>query len=145
MHILSEHTRAQFDYAVLETFEAGIELLGTEVKSVKESRMNLAGSYVLITHGEAWLLNADIPAYQIKNAPENYSPSRSRRLLLRKEELRMLGSKLHEKGLSLIPLKAYLKRGIIKIEIGLVRSRKTKDKRELLKSRAHRREMRAEK
>jgi len=144
MHILSEHRRAKFDYAILKTFEAGIELLGTEVKSVKESRMNLAGTYVHVRGGEAWLLNADIPAYQPKNAPKDYVPLRSRRLLLRKEEIRSLEGKLHEKGLSLIPLKAYLKRGIIKLEIGLVRNKKTRDKRETLKKAAHLREMRRE-
>ena len=142
MHALSENRRAKFDYEILETFEAGIELLGTEVKSVKESRINLAGSYALVREGGAWLINADIPAYQPKNAPQDYDPKRSRRLLLHKEEIKGLAGKLHEKGLSLLPLQAYLKHGIIKLELGLGRSRKKHDKRELLKARAAGREMR---
>ncbi len=145
MKILSENRRARFDYEVLETFEAGIELLGTEVKSAKESRVNLSGSHAVIRGGEAWLLNADIPPYQPKNAPEDYDPKRTRRLLLHQSEIKSLTGKLHEKGLALVPLLAYLKNGLIKIELGLAKSRKKRDKREVLKKRAHEREMRVEK
>ncbi len=142
MKAVSENRRARFDYAIEETFEAGVELLGTEVKSIKEGRINLAGSYVVIRKNEAWLLNADIPPYQPKNAPPDYDPKRSRRLLLRREEIRRLEGKLHEKGLSLLPLRAYLKNGLVKIEVGLGKSRKRADKREVIKKRASEREMR---
>lgn len=142
MKILSENRRARFDYDILETYEAGIELLGTEVKSAKGGRFTLRGSYAVIRGGEAWLLNAEIPPYQPKNAPGDYDSKRTRRLLLRQSEIKGLIGKLHEKGLSLLALKAYLKRGLIKIELGLGRSRKGHDKREVLTKRAHEREMR---
>lgn len=142
MKVLSENRRAGFDYDIQEKYEAGIELLGTEVKSVKQGRLNLASSYGVIRGGEAWLLNADIPAYQPKNAPPDYDPKRSRRFLLRKSEIKNLLGKLHEKGLSLLPLKAYLKNGMVKIELGLGKSRKKHDKREVIKKKAARREMR---
>lgn len=141
--IITTNKRAYFDYEILETYEAGIELLGFEVKSIKTGRINLAGSYVLINKNEAWLLNTDIPPYQPKNTPEDYNPKRTRRLLLRKIEIDNLIGKTHEKGLTLIPLKVYTKgRGIIKLEIGLGKSRKKKDKRDLLKKREDKKEMR---
>lgn len=141
--IITTNKRAYFDYEILETYEAGIELLGFEVKSIKTGRINLAGSYVLINKNEAWLLNTDIPPYQPKNTPEDYNPKRTRRLLLRKLEINNLIGKTHEKGLTLIPLKVYTKgRGRIKLEIGLGKSRKKKDKRDLLKKREDKKEMR---
>lgn len=143
MSIYAENRRARFDYDILDTYEAGMELLGTEVKSVKAGKLNLSGTYAVIRGGEAWLLNADIPAYQPKNAPPDYDSKRSRRLLLNKSEIRELTGKLHEKGLSLLALKAYPKKNMIKIELGLGRSRKKKDKREAIKKRAHAREMRS--
>src|SRR3989344_5995193 len=100
MKVLSENRRARFDYDIIETYEAGIELIGTEVKSVKQNRLNLAGSYGIIRENEAWLLNADIPPYQPKNAPPDYDSKRSRRLLLHEKEIKALTGKLHEKGLS---------------------------------------------
>lgn len=142
MGFLSENRKARFDYEIIDTFEAGIELLGTEVKSAKEGRLNLSGSYAIIRNGQARLLNADIPAYQPKNAPKDYDPKRTRRLLLHADEIKNLTGKLQEKGLSLLPLNAHLKKGIIKIELGLGRARKKHDKREVLKKRAHEREMR---
>lgn len=145
MKILSENRRARFDYEILESFEAGLELIGQEVKSIKGGRCNLSSSYGIIKNGEAWLLNAEIPAYQPKNAPTDYESSRSRRLLLHQSEIVKLTGRLHEKGLSLIPIKAYLKRNMIKIELGLARSRKKQDKREYLKKREAQKEIRKEK
>lgn len=139
---LAENRRARFDYDILEKYEAGLELSGQEVKSAKAGRMNLAGSYAVIRGGEAWLLNAHLPPYQPKNAPTDYEPARTRRLLLRREEIKDLLGRLHEKGLSLLPLRAYVKRGLVKLELGLGRSRKSKDKREVLKKRSVEREMR---
>ncbi len=141
---LAENRRARFDYELLETFEAGISLTGQEVKSVKLGQMQLAGSYAVLRGGELWLLNASIPAYQPKNAPADYEPQRSRRLLLRREELATLAGRTKEKGLSLIALRAYAKKGKIKIAIALGRSRKKSDKRELLKKRTTLREIRKE-
>lgn len=142
MQDLAENRRARFDYEILETLEAGAELLGLEVKSVRAGRMNLGGSYAVIRGGELWLLNADIPPYQPGNTPKDYDSKRSRRLLLHKEELKGLIGKLHEKGLTLVPLRAYSKKNIIKIELGIARSRRKGDKREVLKKRAVEREMR---
>src|SRR3989344_7359202 len=102
MKELAENRRAKFDYEITETFEAGIELLGTEVKSVKNARINLGGSYAIIRKGEAWLIGADIPAYQPKNAPLDYDSKRSRRILLHSEQIKSLTGALKEKGLSLI-------------------------------------------
>lgn len=133
---LTENRRAAFDYDILETYEAGLELSGREVKSVKDGKMQISGSYALIRGGEAWLLNAVVPPYQPKNTPPDYNPARNRRLLLHKKEIKELSGRLHEKGLSLLPLRVYLKGELIKIELGLGRRRKKHDKRELLKKRA---------
>jgi len=141
MHILAENRRALFDYEILETYEAGIALRGFETKSVKQGRMNLVGSYAVIRGGNALLIGADIPPYQTKNTPREYDPKATRKLLLHRNEIRHLAGKLHEKGLALIAIRAYLKKNLIKLELGLGRARKKSDKRELLKKRAAEREM----
>ena len=142
--IITTNKRAYFDYEILETYEAGIELLGFEVKAIKNNRINLAGSYVVIRNNEAWLINADIPAYQPKNAPIDYDSKRTRRLLINKSEITSFIGKIHEKGLTLLPLKVYTKskKNLIKIEIGLARSKKKADKREIIKKREIQREIR---
>ena len=142
--IITTNKRAYFDYEILETYEAGIELLGFEVKAIKNSRINLAGSYVVIRNNEAWLINADIPAYQPKNAPVDYDSKRTRRLLIKKLEIKSFIGRIQEKGLTLLPLKVYTKskKNLIKIEIGLARSRKKADKREIIKKREIQREIR---
>ncbi len=140
MPIITTNKRAYFDYEILETYEAGIELKGYEVKSVKNGRINLAGSYAIIRGNEIWLLNADIPAYQPKNAPPDYDSKTTRRLLLKKLEIKNLIGRIHEQGLTLIPLKVYTKKRKIKLEIGLAKSRKKFDKRELIKKREIKRE-----
>src|SRR3989344_4728247 len=142
MTIYSTNKRARFDYAILETCEAGIELLGFEVKAIRSGRMNLSGSYAVVKNNQLWLLNADIPPYQPKNTSSEYSPKRTRRLLLRKEELKELVGKTHEKGLTLLPLKVYNKDRFIKIEIGLGKHKKKTDKREAIKKRDVEREIR---
>ncbi len=141
MKTLAENRRARFDYEILEKFEAGVELMGQEVKSIKMGRINLSSSYAVIKNNEAWLLNADLPAYQPKNAPQDYDPKRTRRLLLHRSEIKNLTGRLHEKGLSLIPLNAHLKKNLIKIELGLCRSRRKQDKREVLKKRTTQKEI----
>lgn len=135
MGILETNRRAVFDYDILETYEAGIELRGFEVKSVRAGRMNLAGSFAVIRNGEAWLLNTDIPPYQAKNTPADYNPTRSRRLLLKKAEIRELIGKTAQKGLTLIPLRVYTKGPRIKAAIGLARRKKKYDKRERIRER----------
>lgn len=141
MNVLAENKKARFDYETLETFEAGIELLGQEVKSIRDGRMQLAGSYGIIRDNEIWLLNAQIPPHQPKNASDEYDPSRTRRLLLHRKEIKSLIGKLNEKGLSLIPMTAFEKKGLVKISLSLCRSRKAHDKRDLLKKRTVQREM----
>lgn len=144
MPIITTNKRAYFDYEILETLEAGIELKGFEVKAIKTGRINLAGAFAIIKNNQIWLLNADIPAYQPKNAPIDYDSKRTRRLLLNKSEIKNLIGRTQEKGLTLTPLKVYTKgeNGKIKIEIGLAKSRKKADKRELIKKRDMKREFR---
>jgi len=138
---LAENRRARFDYEIGASFEAGIELLGHEVASVKRGRLELAGSYVIIRGGEAWVVNAKIAPYQPKNIRQEYDPARPRRLLLRREELRELAGKLDGKSWSLLPLRAYAKKGLVKLELGLGRPKKTRDKREAIKKRDTEREL----
>jgi SsrA-binding protein len=153
MAVLAENRRAYHDYEILEKYEAGIQLAGFEVKSARLGRMNLAGAYAVIRssagsglspsassgHGakEAWLLNADIPSYQSANTPPGYESSRTRKLLLKKSEIKELIGKLSQKGLTFLPLRVYTKgkQNLIKIELGLARGRKMRDKRELIKKR----------
>ncbi len=142
MSSIAENRRAHFDYEIKETHEAGIELRGYEVKSAKAGHFQIAGARVLIRGGEAWLVNSHIPPYQPKNTPEGYEEDRARRLLLTKDEIKSFSGKLQEKAQFLIPLRAYLKSGFIKVELGLGRTKKKSDKREVLKKRAHEREMR---
>ncbi len=144
--VITTNKRAYFDHEILETFEAGIELKGFEVKSIKNGRINVAGSYVVLRESQFWLLGTDIPAYQPKNAPEDYDSKRTRRLLLKNNEIKELIGRTQEKGLTLLPLKVYTKgkSNLIKIEIGLAKSRKKADKRELLKKRDAMREIRNE-
>jgi len=117
-------------------------LAGFETKSVKDGRMNLGGSYVIIRGEEAWLINADIPGYQPKNTPKNYEPTKIRKLLLKKDEIKTLIGKTKESGLTIIPLRAYIKGQRIKLEIGLASHKKGKDKREMIKKRDTDREIR---
>lgn len=141
MKDLAENRRARFDYEILDTYEAGIELLGLEVKAVKTGRGNLTGSFAVVKNNEVFLLNANIPAYQPKNAPKDYDPLRSRKLLLKKSEIKELLGKTAQKGLTLIPLKMYNKNGRVKLLLGLARHKKTGDKRETIKRRETEREM----
>ena len=135
MPSLATNPRARYDYSILETFEAGLVLAGYEVKSVKNGRMSLKGSYVTIKNEEVWLINALIPAYQPKNMPEYYDPTRTRKLLLRKKEIKSLIGKIKQKGLTLVPLRVYTKHNRIKLEFGLGQGRKKIDKREKIKQR----------
>lgn len=144
MTILAENRKAYYNYQILEKFEAGISLLGQEVKSLKTRGVNLAGSYVVIKDEEIFWIGAKIPPYQPKNAPANYEAERSRKLLLQKEEIKRLIGKSKEKGLTLMPLKVYTKRGRIKLEFGVAKGKKKTDKRELIKKRQTEREIQRE-
>jgi len=138
--VFAKNKRAYFDYEILERYEAGIELFGFEVKAVKTGHISLKGAFVIIKDGEAFLVNATIPPYQPNNTPKDYDPSRTRKLLLKKSEIKSLIGKQKQKGLTLVPLKAYNKRGKIKIEIGLAKAKKKFDKREKIKEREFERE-----
>ena len=135
MATFAENKKAYYNYQILEKFEAGIVLIGQEVKSIKLGRVNLAGSYVVKKDNEAYLIGCNIPPYQPKNAPPDYNPERSRKLLLKKLEIKYLIGKSKQKGLTLAPLKMYTKSGKIKLEFGIARGKKKKDRRELLKKR----------
>ncbi|MGC8776133.1 MAG: SsrA-binding protein SmpB [Minisyncoccia bacterium] len=134
MHIINENKKAYFDYEIYEKFQAGIELYGFEAKSAKLGRFNIIGSYALTKNNELWLINSNIEPFQPNNTPQNYDPKRNRKLLLRKSEIKYLIGKLNQKFM-LIPLKVYLKNNLIKIELGLAKTRKKIDKRELIKKR----------
>ena len=144
MKQLAENKKAYYNYEILEKFEAGLVLTGQEVKSIKSGRINLAGSYVVLKDEEAFLLNANVPAYQPKNAPQNYDTNRLRKLLLNKSEIKYLIGKSQQKGLTLLPLRVYTKRARIKLEFGLARGRKRASKKELLKKRDTAREIERE-
>jgi SsrA-binding protein len=135
MKTIQENRRARFDYIVLETFEAGIALFGFEVKSVKNGRINLAGSFAVPQDNEFWLLNADIPPYQPKNTPADYDQKRSRRLLLKRDEIEELLGKIKSANLTVVPLRVYAKRGLVKVELALAKPKKKGDKRESIKKR----------
>jgi SsrA-binding protein len=126
----------------LEKFEAGISLIGQEVKSLKTRGVNLSGNYVVMKNSEVFWIGAHISPYQPKNAPSNYNPERSRKLLLKKEEIKYLVGKTKQKGLTLIPLKLYIKNGKIKLEFGIAKGKKKFDKREIIKKREVEREIR---
>ncbi len=132
---LIENRKAYHDYEILEKLEAGLELKGFEVKALKSGRGSLIGSHVIIRGGEAYIVGMDIPPYQPKNTPENYDSQRTRRLLLKKKEINYLSGKSPQKGLTLVPLEIYNKKGLIKISFGIGRGLKKYDKRERIKER----------
>ncbi len=136
MKIYAKNKKAYFDYEILEKFKAGIVLIGTEVKSIKTGHISLKGSYVVIDKNqEVWLISAEIPAYQPRNAPKDYISSRSRKLLLKKMEIQYLIGKSKQKGLTLVPLMVYTEKAKIKIEFAVARGKKKVDKRESIKKR----------
>ena len=145
MENLAENKKAYFDYNILEKFEAGLALLGTEVKSIRAGHMGLKGAYVVIDqNGEVFLVGANISAYQPKNAPEDYRPDRSRKLLLRKREIDYLIGKAHQKGLTFVPLRAYNNKGRIKLEFGIGKGKREFSKKESIKNRDVKREIERE-
>jgi len=138
----AENRKARFDYEIIEKYETGIELLGSEVKSVRGGQMSLEGAFVIVRGGEAFLINANVPAYQAKNAPKDYDPLRNRRLLLTKKEINELAGNDKNRSLTIVPISVYNKGRKIKVEIALVKGKKKFDKRETTKKRETDREIR---
>ena len=136
--------RAKFDYEILETLEAGISLLGTEVKSIRAGQGKLEGGYVLIRGNEAFLVGISIPAFQKKNVGAGYDPERPRKLLLTQKELVLLEQKSEKQGLTIVPIKCYNKGKNIKLEIAIVRGKKKRDKRQSIKERDTKRDIERE-
>jgi SsrA-binding protein len=139
--VLAENRQARFNYEILETHEAGIELLGTEVKAVKGGQANLRDAYGIVRKGQIMLLNMYIPPHRTTSVYFNHEPTRTRRLLLHKDEIRKLIAEVQQKGLTLIPLKIYQKEGWIKVDLAVVRNKKLHDKREDVKKRDDKREI----
>ncbi|MBI4022025.1 MAG: SsrA-binding protein SmpB [Candidatus Andersenbacteria bacterium] len=135
MKVLSDNRRARHDYEVLETFEAGLSLLGTEVKSAKAGNVSLRGAFVTVQGNEAYLINATIPPWQVQNAPADYDATRSRKLLLKASELKYLAGSRKTQGLTIIPLRLYAKGPRVKLLIALARGRKRWRKKQILKER----------
>ncbi len=138
---LIEHKKARLDYEILEEFEAGLELLGTEVKSLRQKQGKLEGAHVIIRGGEAYVTGMSIPPYQPANVGKDYDPARTRRLLLTKKEIANLQAVEGQKGLTIVPLSIYTKGAKLKLKIGAARGRKKYDKRAVLKERDTKREM----
>ncbi|PSB07428.1 SsrA-binding protein [filamentous cyanobacterium CCP2] len=139
--IIADNRQARFQYEILETYEAGMELRGTEVKSIRQGKVNLRDGYALIRNEEAWLHNVHISPHDTAGQIFNHDPRRTRKLLLHAQEIRKLIGQVEQKGLTLVPLKLYLKRGWVKVTLGLARGKKLHDKREDLKRKQAKREI----
>ena len=137
---LAENRKARHDYTVLETIECGIVLTGTEVKSVRHGEVSLAGAFAVVYGDELWLQGADIAAYKFGNR-FNHEPKSRRKLLVHKKEVLDLRQKTEAKGLTLVPLKVFLKHGKVKVDLGVCRGKQLHDKRDALKKKDLRREM----
>ena len=138
--MITVNRQAYHDYEVERTIEAGISLVGTEIKSIRDGKVNLRGSYAIARKGELWLENAHIAVYEQGNR-YNHEPMRNRKLLLHRREIKQLLMRVETKGLTLVPLKLYLKGGKAKIELGLCRGRKLYDKRDAITERDVKREI----
>src|SRR5262245_63023222 len=137
---IATNRRARHEYSILETYEAGLVLRGTEVKSLRAGLVNFKDSYATVRNGEIWLLGCHINPYS-HGTDANHDPERDRKLLMHSREISRLTGKVAERGLTLIPLKLYFKAGRAKVEIGLARGRKLHDKRSAIREREVRREM----
>lgn len=140
MKTIAINKRAGFDYEISEKFTAGIVLTGHETKSVKMGHCDIVGARAAIKDNEIYLIGTNIPSFQPLNAPKDYDPTRTRKLLLKKEEIKYLAGKL-QSGLTLVPLKIYTNHGFVKVELGLGKIRKKHDKREVIKKREAEREI----
>lgn len=136
---IAVNRKARHEFAILQTFEAGIVLVGTEVKSLREGKANLVDSYAIIKNNEVWLLSLHISEYKQGNI-NNHIPTRDRKLLLNRSEIRKLIGKTKEKGLTLVPLRLYFRNGKVKVELALAKGKKVYDKREDIAKRDYQRE-----
>ncbi len=128
---ITVNRKARHEYTIIQTYEAGIVLQGTEVKSLRMAKANLVDSYAIVKDGEVWLVGTHISIYD-QGSINNHEPTRTRKLLLNKNEIRKLIGKVKEKGLTLIPLRLYFKNGKVKVELALVKGKKSYDKREAI-------------
>lgn len=138
--VLAVNKKANFDYAIEETIEAGIVLKGTEIKSIRKGKVQLRDAFILIRNNEAWLSNMHISPYEQGNI-HNHDPVRVRKLLLHKKQIASLAGTMKEQGYSIIPLKMYIKNGFAKVLIGVGKGKKLYDKRQDLKEKEHKRDM----
>lgn len=138
-----DNKKVGFNYEIIEKIEAGIELFGFEVKSIKKNQGSLEGAYIIVRGGEAYIMNMTIPPYQEKNTPKGYEPRRNRRILLTKKEIAKL-SDIETDGLTIVPISLYNKGNLIKVSIAVVRGKKKYDKRETIKQRETDRSVRRE-
>jgi SsrA-binding protein len=141
MATLAINKRAHFDYDISDKYEAGLQLAGQEVKSVKTGHISLKGSFVTVKGNELFLTNANIPFYKFAGEPKNYDPTHSRKLLLKKSEIKSLIGKARVEGLTLVPVRVYTKKRYIKLEFGVGRGKKEFDKRETITKRETRRKI----
>ncbi|MCB0383992.1 MAG: SsrA-binding protein SmpB [Bdellovibrionales bacterium] len=138
--LIADNRKARFDFEIMDTYEAGIALMGSEVKSLRAGHCTLKDAYVSFRNHEAFLQNAHIPIYK-PSSYNNHEPERLRKLLLHDYELNKIAAAIQEKGLSCVPLKVYFKKGRVKVEIGLGRGKKKHDKRDSIKKRDVNREL----
>jgi len=136
---ITVNRKARHEYSIIQTYEAGIVLQGTEVKSLRQGKVNLVDSYANLKNGEVWLVSANINVYEQGNI-NNHEPTRTRKLLLNRSEIRKLSVKIKEKGLTLIPLRLYFKNGKVKVELALAKGKKSYDKRESIAKKDFQRE-----
>jgi SsrA-binding protein len=139
---IAENRKAFHDYHIVETYEAGVALLGTEVKAIREGNVNLRDSYARVEDGEVWILNVHINPYSHRGYAD-HEPTRKRKLLLRRQEIRKLIGRTVERGMTLVPTRMYFKNGHVKVAIGLAKGKQDHDKRETVKKRDADRETRA--
>lgn len=138
--VVATNRRARRNYSILDTYEAGLVLVGSEVKSLRDGKMELKDSYAHVQRGEAWLVGAHIAPYDFAHEG-GHDPERERKLLLHRREIDRIAGGLAEKGLTLVPLRVYFKNGKAKVELGLAKGKATVDKRRTLRDREHAREM----
>jgi SsrA-binding protein len=127
--VLAVNRRARFDYSIDESFECGISLLGTEVKSIKDGKLSFPDAFAEVKNGEVWMRNFHIAEYAFSPSAFQHDPDRQKKLLLHAQEIKRIDRRVREKGYTLIPLSVYLKRGLVKIELGLCKGKKNYDKR----------------
>jgi SsrA-binding protein len=137
---IAQNRKARYEYFIDETFEAGLVLLGTEIKSVRANKVNLAGSYARVERGEAWLIGAHIAPYE-QASRDNHDPKRTRKLLLHRKEIDEIIGRAKQKGQTIVPLRLYISRGRAKLELGLARGKQLHDKRRDIADRDAKREV----